>query len=61
MTVKFDKEIEGADEQIPGCYEHKIIVGACKMLDSKMEKSVNYDIVLTVSIGNLKMVETGQK
>ena len=48
ILLKFDKEIEDSMEQPPNAYLHKILVGSCKLLDSKLEKAVNYDITIQV-------------
>ena len=48
MVIEFEKELEDVQENNLACYEQKILVGACKLLDSKLEKAVNFDIQIHV-------------
>lgn len=35
----------------------KIVIGSCKLLDPKMEKPVNYEVILSVIILLINLIE----
>ena len=47
--IEFPKLKDNVAKDSP-LLEKKIVVGSCKLTDSKLEKAVNYDIVLQVNV-----------
>jgi len=47
IILEFSKQKEG-EQAGESCFIRKIVVGSCRLLDSKLEKPSNFEIVMPV-------------
>lgn len=42
------KKMTGSESQPEECFKRKLVIGSCKLLDSKLEKPTNFEFVMPV-------------
>lgn len=45
LTLTFPK-VQKGKEPTEDCFKQKIVIGSCKVMDSKLEKPVSFDVII---------------